>query len=1047
MNIVKKTRLIHLGNTSLFTKETTLSPKFWAKCATVVSSLAMMEDASASSTIEVAGSTATIGTKFSGSGAFEKTGAGTLVLNYDNTSTTDPAPLAAAFTGQTTLTAGTLALQNAGALGSGGTLTMAANTTLQAYASITVPNAIVLGGNSTIDTTGNSLNNTLTLTGGITETATSVLTVAGAGTLVLNNTSTHTGGTTLGGTSTLKIGHANAIPATGTLTLGTGTTLQDSTSASINALTLDGNATVTVDASTTLTATGAVTGGFTLTKSTGTGTLVLTGTNSSGDTNLTISAGTVSVAADENIPGGALSLNGGKLLSTGTTSAKAFTMVLDSSIGSSGTLTYSGAIADADSAKTLTVSEGTVALNANYSGNTLTDLNVNSGATLSIGAANNLTGGALTLRGGTLQTTAGFTSNKNIAVNVNSTLDVTGTLTASGVISGTTTATLNKNTTAGTLVLTGVNSASATTNLTITTGTVSVAADANIPGGTLTLAGGKLLASAGYTSGKAITMAGASSIGSAAGVLTYNGTITDDVSPVNLTISNGSVALAANYSVNTNTNLTVASGATLRINEANNLTGGSLTLNGGTLKTTANFTSSKAIVLTDHSSLDVTGTLTASGVISGAKTLTKTSAGTLILAGENSSGDTNLTITTGTVSVASDANIPGGTLRLNGGKLLTGTTTSHKNFTMVDTTEIGSSGTLTYSGTITDAASPKTLDVSNGVVVLATDHNTNTNTNLRVKSYATLSIDSANRLTGGSLVLEWGRLKTTNTFGFSKNIDLIANGFLDVQDGTTLTASGTIANMWTFTKEQGTGTLVLAGTNTASLGNLTISAGTVSIDAADKLPRGVLRLNGGGILLSEATSAVTLTSPWWVIIDGNATLNIGSYDMTINKFVEGNGLLTKDGAAKLTLGVSNTHTGGITVSAGSLELKDNNAAGANTNTITLATGTTLIGNKTDGGTYANPIALANSSSTTMTASTDMIASGNITGTNANLTLNGTAPITLSGINTYSGTTTLGDSVTLNIGNSNSIGSGALLMGDGSTLVLAGGVTLPCGIQF
>ena len=467
-----------------------------------------------------------------------------------------------------------------------------------------------------------------------------------------------------------------------------------------------------------------------------------------------------------------------------------------------------------------------------------------------------------------------------------------------------------------------------------------------------------------------------------------------------------------------------------------------------TLKTTANFASSKDIALTNNSSLDVIGTLTASGVISGAHTLNKnTNTGTLILAGENSSGATNLTISVGTVQVAADAHIPGGTLRLNGGKLYSTGATSAKNFTMVLDSEIGSSGTLTYSGTITDAASVMALDVTSGVVVLATDHNTNINTNLRVSNNATLSIDSANRLTGGSLVLQDGRLKTTNTFGLSKNIELISPGFLDVQDGTTLTASGTIANMWTFTKEQGTGTLVLAGTNTASLGNLTISAGTVSIDAADKLPGGILRLNGGGILLSEATSAVTLTSPSRVIIDGNATLNIGSYDMTLDKFVEGNGLLTKDGAAKLTLGASNTHTGGITVSTGSLELKDNNAAGANTNTITLATGTTLIGNKSGGGTYANPIALANSSSTTMTASTNMIASGNITGTNANLTLNGTAPVTLSGINTYSGTTTLGDSVTLNIGNSNSIGSGALLMGDGSTLVLAGGVTLPCGIQF
>jgi fibronectin-binding autotransporter adhesin len=1054
MNIINKTRLIHLGNTSLFTKETTLSPKFWAKCATVVSSLAMMEDASAGTrTINVDSGTATIGTKFSGSNNFVKSGEGTLVLNYDNTTTTDPEPLSAAFTGQTSVTGGTLALQRGGALGTGGTLTMAANTTLQAYASITVPNAIVLGGDSTIQTTEGSNHNTLTLSGGIAENGGArTLTVAGAGTLVLNNTSTHEGGTTLGGTSKLKITHANAIPATGALTLGGGTTLEGSTSASINALTLSGNATVTVDESTTLTATGAVTGGFTLTKSTGTGTLVLTGTNSSGDTNLTISAGTVSVAADANIPGGTLRLNGGKLhTSASYTSSKNFTMENHSEIGSSGVLTYSGTIMDADSAKTLTVSEGTVALNGDYHNNTHTNLTVANGATLRIEAADNLTGGSLTLSGTLKTITNSFATGKNIAVSTAGILDVanTTTLTASGVISGA--ATLNKNTGTGTLVLTGANSASATTDLTITTGVVSVAADANIPGGTLRLNGGKLRASTGYTSTKAITMADDGYIGAESGhTLTYNGAITDAGTHL-LTIDSGTVELSGT-NTGVSTNLTVGS-ATLRIGAADNLTDGTLTLNGGTLNTTATFASSKAIALTDNSSLDVaaTTTLTASGAISGAThTLEKTSAGTLVLAGANSGVATNLTITTGVVSVAADANIPGGTLRLNGGKLYSTGAESAKSLTMVLDSSIGSSGTLTYSGTIMDAASPKTLTVSEGTVALNANYSDNTHTNLIVANGATLRIDAANNLIGGSLTLNGGTLKTAGDFASDKAIALTANSSLDVAATTTLTASGAISGATHTLEKTSAGTLVLAGANSGVATNLTISAGTVSIDAADKLPGGTLTLNAGSTLLSTAGSSVTLTSPANVVIGGNAALNVGTQHvgtqpMTINKVVSGSGVLTKAGGAKLTLGVSNTHTGGIIVNAGSLALADNHAAG--TGTITLGAGTALFGSTSGGGAYDNDITLTGNA--TLTATSNTTASGDITG-GFNLTINddnSNKTVTLSGSNTYSGTTTLGGAVILNIGNSASISSAALIMGDSTTLVLAGGVTLPCGIQF
>jgi fibronectin-binding autotransporter adhesin len=1058
MSIINKTRLTHLGNTSCFTAKTTLSPKFWAKCAAVVSSLAVMDDASAA-TINVTGSdTATINTKLSSSNPLTKTGSGTLVLGCNNTTSTAEAPLTNPFTGATNLNDGTIAIAETGALGTG-TLTMANGTTLQAYAAgKTVANAIQLGATGGAVSGAYILTNdagdthpTLTLSGSISEgTAGNSMTVQGHGTLVLSGSNSYTGVTALNNTATLKISNAHALSNSNRIMLVNDTTLQDSTSASINALTLTGAATINVDSGQTLTALGAVTGTHTLTKMGTTGTLVLSGTNSSQSTNLTISEGTVSVASDANIPGGTLRLSGGKLhASASYTSTKALEITNASSIGAASgqTLTYSGVIAD-DSGNTLTLDSGTVALGGDYSG-CPTKLNVANNAILLIGDPTNLTYETLTLDGGTLNTTASFDVSQAVHLNSSSTLstDSGTTLTASGLISGAHTLT---KTSAGMLVLENAsNYAQTNTNLTISAGTVSVASDANIPGGTLTLGDGKLLASVGYTSGKAITMGGDGSIGAASGqTLTYNGTITDAVLPTNLTISDGTVALAADYSGNTHTNLIVANGATLRINAAEKLTGGLLRLANGTLNTTATFASSKAIALDNDSHLDVTvnTTLTASGAITGAHTLTKnTGTGTLILAGVNStSATTNLTITTGTVSVASDANIPGGTLSLNGGKLLTGTTTSHKNFTMVENSYIGSSGTLTYSGTITDAASPKTLFVSDGVVVLDQDNSGKTHTNLMVYNNATISIDAANRLTGGALILENGTLNTTATFASDKAITLSNDGYLDVKNGTTLTASGVISGGYTLTKNTGAGTLVLAGTNSGSSTHLTISAGTVSIDAADKLPHGILTLNGGSTLLSTAGSAVTLTSPSNVVIGGNATLDVGSNAMTLNKVVSGSGVLTKAGSSTLTLGVSNTHTGGITVSNGSLALADNHAAG--TGTITLGADTILSGNS-DGATFANAIALDGSA--TLQAADNFTASGVISGANKDLTVTGTnKTVTLSGASTYSGTTTLAGSVTVSLASSNNLhDTSAMIMGDGTTLKLGDGVAPRFGFSF
>ena len=127
---------------------------------------------------------------------------------------------------------------------------------------------------------------------------------------------------------------------------------------------------------------------------------------------------------------------------------------------------------------------------------------------------------------------------------------------------------------------------------------------------------------------------------------------------------------------NTYSGGTRVTGGTLSISSDQNLgaVAGTLTLDGGTLQTTAAVTTARAITIESAARFQTDADLTATGVISGTGGLAKTGAGTLTLAGANTySGGTSLW--GGKVSVSSDANLGAfGVLAFDGGTLqVTGT--------------------------------------------------------------------------------------------------------------------------------------------------------------------------------------------------------------------------------------------------------------------------------------------------------------------------------------------------------------------------------------
>ncbi|MCA6421885.1 MAG: BspA family leucine-rich repeat surface protein, partial [Flavobacterium sp.] len=545
----------------------------------------------------------------SGTVSLTKSGTGTLTLSGVNT-----------YSGGTTLSTGTLNINNASAIGtgtfiiSGGTID---NTSAGAI-TLTTNNPQSWNGNFTF--TGTQPLNmgtaavTLSATRIVTVTASTLtvggvisgtsfgLTKAGAGTLTLTGTNTYTGVTTIsaGTLSVASIGNggtaSNLGQATSTsanLVLNGGTLSYTGADASTDrGMTLNNVAGNTIFTSNTLTISGVITGTGSITK-TGTGTLTFTGTNTyTGST--TISAGTLSIG------------NGG------STGAIANTNIANNAalvFNSTSDQTCSGVISGTG---TLTkLGTGTLSFTGT---NTYTGITTISAGTLSIG------------NGGS----TGAIANTNIANNAALVFNSTSNQTCSGVISGT--GTLTKLGT-GILALTGTNTYTGIT--TISAGTLSLGNNSTT---------GNIITN---VTNNGTLVFNRSNAYTYSGIISGSGSVTQSGSGT-LTLSGNNTYLGIT---------TIINGCTLSINADNRLgaapsspTAGAIVIDGGTLLTTATFTlnANRGITLsstitTSTFNVSTGTTLTYGGIITGAGSLGKSGLGTLVLSGANTySGATNI---------------------------------------------------------------------------------------------------------------------------------------------------------------------------------------------------------------------------------------------------------------------------------------------------------------------------------------------------------------------------------------------------------------------
>ncbi|EAP9402755.1 TPA: autotransporter outer membrane beta-barrel domain-containing protein [Salmonella enterica] len=912
-----------------------------------------------------------------------KTGAGTLILNAENT-----------YTGGTLISDGTLVASNVEALGTGD---ITDNAVLELNTGGDFDNAI--SGSGQVVKSGDE---TLTLSGSNTYTGGTIIS---GGTLVATNVEAlGTGDVTDNATLELNTGgdFDNAIGGTGsvvksgdkTLTLSGansytgGTTISGGTLVASNVEAL-GSGDVTDNATLELN-----TGGDFANNIGGTGSVV-----KSGDKTLTLS-GTNSYTGGTTISGGTLVANNVEALGTGDVTNNA-TLELntggdfDNAISGSGQVVKSGD-------KTLTLSGANSYSGATtISGGTLIATHVNA---LGTGAIDNRASLLLDASGQFTVTDLTTESGGNTEIGAGSTLQAT-TLTQKS--DSTLTINLNGNTVdpvihaasqvslAGTLDITGVgdvlDSDPASTD-DLDTFTL-IASDKTIAGDfeKLTVAGMDADLADFITvdgriddTGKQYELTTAltwyadrdDAVTDAHG--TFNLTNADGSFAVNTVLENVDATLdPASATGWDGTSLIKQGAGTLILNAENTYTGGT-TISGGTLVAT-NVDALGSGDVTDDATLELNTGGTFDNAIGGSGNVVKSGADTLTLSGSNS-------YTGGTT-------ISGGTL-------------------------VASNVEALGTGDVTNNA---TLELNTGG-----DFINNIGGTGRVEKSGddTLTLSGSNTYTGGTLI-NGGTLVASNVEALGTG-DVTDNATLELNTGGTfdnaISGSGQVV-------KSGDETLTLSGTNSYT-GGTTISGGTLvatnveALGSGDVTDDATLELNTGGTfdnaisgsgqVVKSGDKMLTLSgansySGGTLISDGTLVASnveaLGTGDVTNNATLElntggdftnnisGSGQVVKSGDDTLTLSGANSYTGGTTISGGTLVATNVEALGSGdvTNNAVLELNT--------GGTFDNAIS----------GSGQVVKSGDKT-------------LTLSGANSYTGGTTINDG-TLVANDVNALGTG------------------------
>ena len=296
-----------------------------------------------------------------------------------------------------------------------------------------------------------------------------------------------------------------------------------------------------------------------------------------------------------------------------------------------------------------------------------------------------------------------------------------------------------------------------------------------------------------------------------------------------------------------------------------------------------------------------------------------------------------------------------------------------------------------------------------------------------------LALQNSPRVTTGAGVVTFAGSAPT-LGGISGAVDLatkfttgygsVTNLTLNPQAGANLTYSGAIANGAMTLTKTGSGIQALAGTNTYS-GGTTISVGTLTyLNTNAKPVAGITTVAAGATLgLGVATSGAFFSSAdldsafagTLASVTSSATSNVGidttSASFTYASAVSSTRGLVKLGANSLTLSGDNMIPATITIAGGILQVGAGGVTGSITSANNVVNNGSLVFNRTDnyGGNFTPNI--SGSGSLTLSAGT----------------------LTLTGVNTYTGLTTVSGGSFLMTAGSMSAGGGLAIAGGSATI--------------
>ena len=603
----------------------------------------------------------------------------------------------------------------------------------------------------------------------------------------------------------------------------------------------------------------------------------------------------------------------------------------------------------------------------------------------------------------------------------------------------------------GTLVFNDTNITNFSADVIITNGTVAASNNNTLGTGTVRLNGGTL--SSDSTGARSLSNDISVQVSSELGDATNSGTLTLSG---NLDFTAGDIILSSRSdneisgTVNLNNNPTFSidssvtqtlsgdvsngalnkSGSGILVLSGTNTYTGDTNISAGTLNVSGLLNSG-----TYSGKIDNSGTFTfssnsdqiLSGDIEGSGTLTKSGSSTLTLSGTNIYSGTT-TISDGTLALSGTGSLSvntavtvesgasfnvdasntvgsitgAGTIDIADKEVLTvGGDNSSTIFSGIIQSEDGTgtgaitkvgTGSLTLSGNNNFGGA---VNVNAGSLIVSSNNALGNTTNLTtVELGATIDFQNVNYSTI-ELLYNSGTIATsTGTSTFAGDVQLFANSIVDV-DGTQLTLSGNITDSGArnLTKE-GTGILVLSGTNNYS-GDTLISAGTLKLTGSLSNLTDVTINSGASLDLQSSQTIASLN------LDGSITRSAGTSTLTVSG--------TSDLGGNVTTSSSQTYTGATTLSAANtLTTTNSNITFSNTVnsdgtvrnlTINAGTGTTQFAGIVGGSSGVGDIDITGVLD--LNAAIANAASLSVSGTS-----NIGANVTTTGTQSYSGTTTL-----------------------------------------